>query len=220
MLWNRKADDNFETIWPPIKAAKIVGPGRMRTGNPGRPLAGQPTADPTISDGSGKNGRSSSPPSATKNETVLPRRRSGRTTRSVLSGAEDRLSRRLAGPVSAQFPSVARSMRPVAWPTRDSAKGFSPCTAIKPARAVLLVAQYCYSASPSPRVDPTVLDPRPRRPGVARPLRPCRAAPVPPITAPALNLRLDVCLPLPLPAEVACRPHDVSCFSLPPSRTS
>jgi hypothetical protein len=54
--------------------------------------------------------------------------------------------------------------------------------------------------------------------------RPCHAAPVPPNTAPpcvalraipsvALRLRLDVRLPLPLPAE-ACRPRDVTCFSL------
>ena len=43
------------------------------------------------------------------NETALPRRRSGRTK--VLSGAEDRLGRRLAGPVSAHFPSVAPTLQ-------------------------------------------------------------------------------------------------------------
>ena len=50
------------------------------------------------------------PEVSSKNETILPRQRSGRTN--ILSGTEDLLSRRLACPVSAHFLQAARSPSP------------------------------------------------------------------------------------------------------------
>ena len=76
-----------------LSAALLPRAGAFGPPPAGRPSAGQPSAEPKLF-GSGKN------------ETVLPRRRSGRTN--VLSGPEDRLSRRLAGPVSAHSASATR----------------------------------------------------------------------------------------------------------------
>ena len=69
-----------------------------------------------------------------------------------------------------------------------------------------------------PLVDLTVLDPRPGvapMPRCAGPTQHCSAKSVAPcaLSSTALRLRLDVHLPLPLPAE-ECRPRDVTCFSL------
>ena len=104
---------------------------------------------------------------ARRNETVLPRRRSGRTN--VLSGTEDRLSRRLAGPASAHLPSGS-PLRPATWPTLQRIFFLSrQAAALKAARAVFAQPLTLHL----PRVERTVLDPRP---GVA-PMPRCGAGP-------------------------------------------
>ena len=111
----------------------------------GRPSTGQPSAEPKLF-------------SLGKNETVLPRRRSGRTN--ILSGAEDRLSRRLALSLPLFF---GLPLHPVTRPTLQKIFSLArQAAAIKPARAVLAqpLTIELFHASTLPCYSPAA---RPRR---------------------------------------------------------